>query len=210
LGDILGKLGKGKEMFSKIAGMLGKGKKIDDDGHNSEVGDSEQIMALKTKFEIEKGRIDDTFGEKNDKPTPSLNETQNEANEKLNDLQISNDVSYNGNEEFKFGDMKISVSDDNMDDFSGTLTSVEFPQGVGLYIAQECFREMNQPECEKLFERSTKAKQMSCGQEMIPSAHVIGTGFLISRDSVDKTRRKSLITRLCNKPIKYLEQFVEL
>lgn len=38
---------------------------------------------------------------------------------------------------------------------------------------------------------------------MIPSAHVIGSGFLISKDGVDKTRRKSLITRLCNKPIKY-------
>lgn len=38
---------------------------------------------------------------------------------------------------------------------------------------------------------------------MIPSAHVIGTGFLISKDGVDKTRRKSLITRLCNNPKKY-------
>lgn len=38
---------------------------------------------------------------------------------------------------------------------------------------------------------------------MIPSAHVIGTGFLITKDALDKTRRKSLISRLCNKPIKY-------
>ena len=164
--------------------------------------DNEQVMALKTKFNTEKEKMDEAFEEKNDKEQ-SLNETQNDINERLNELQISSDVSYNGNEEFKFGDLKISVSDDNMEDFSGTLTSVEFPQGVGMYIAQECFREMNQPECEKLFERSTKAKQMSCGQGMLPSAHVIGTGFLISRDSVDKTRRKSLITRLCNKPIKY-------
>ena len=181
------------------------GQKKEDDDQNGDPGDSDQIMALKTKFDIEKDKMDEVFEEKHDKNTPSLNETQNDINDKLTDLQISNDVSYNGNEEFKFGDIKISVSDDNMDDFSGTLTSVEFPQGVGLYIAQECFREMNQPECEKLFERSTKAKQLSCGQAMIPSAHVIGTGFLISRDSVDKTRRKSLITRLCNKPIKYFE-----
>lgn len=38
---------------------------------------------------------------------------------------------------------------------------------------------------------------------MIPSAHVIGTGFLLSKDGVDKTRRKSLISRLCNRPTKY-------
>jgi hypothetical protein len=37
---------------------------------------------------------------------------------------------------------------------------------------------------------------------MIPSSYIIGTGFLISKDSIDKTRRKSLITRLCNRPIK--------
>jgi hypothetical protein len=43
---------------------------------------------------------------------------------------------------------------------------------------------------------------------MIPSAYIIGTGFLISKDAVDKTRRKSLITRLCNKPTKYGNKFV--
>ena len=170
------------------------------DGTNGNSDDNEQVMALKTKFGIEKEKISEAFEEKKEKP--SLNDTQTELNDKLNDLQISSDVSYNGYDEFKFGDLKISVSDDNMDDFSGTLTSIDFPQGVGLYIAQECFREMNQPECESLFERSSKTKQLSCGQAMIPSAHVIGTGFLISRDAIDKTRRKSLITRLCNKPIK--------
>jgi hypothetical protein len=38
---------------------------------------------------------------------------------------------------------------------------------------------------------------------MIPSANVIGNGFLISKDALDKTRRKSLISRLCDKPIRY-------
>ena len=35
---------------------------------------------------------------------------------------------------------------------------------------------------------------------MIPSAHIIGTGFLIGTDTIDKTRRKSLITRMCDRP----------
>jgi hypothetical protein len=86
----------------------------------------------------------------------------------------------------------------------------------------ECFREINQPDCAKLFSTTKDIKQMSCAkvthqhetqkilnetnkgklfiQSMIPSANAIGTGFLIGSDAVDKTRRKSIITRLCNKP----------
>ncbi|CAF0786869.1 unnamed protein product [Brachionus calyciflorus] len=118
-------------------------------------------------------------------------------------LHISNDISFNGFDEFKFGDVKVSVVDDEMNDATGTSINIDFPLGIGLYIANECYREINQPECEQLFDRSKNTKQKSCGDSMIPSAHVIGTGFLISKDGVDKTRRKSLITRLCNKPIKY-------
>lgn len=39
-------------------------------------------------------------------------------------------------------------------------------------------------------------------KSIIPSAYVIGTGFLLSKDGIDKTRRKSLITRMCNRPSK--------
>ncbi|RNA42532.1 hypothetical protein BpHYR1_011154 [Brachionus plicatilis] len=126
-----------------------------------------------------------------------------ELADSLNELHITNDVSFNGFDEFKFGDVKVSVLDDNLNDPTGTTISVDFPLGIGLYVTNECYREINQHECGKLFDRSRNIKQQSCGDSMIPSAHVIGTGFLLSKDGVDKTRRKSLVTRLCNRPTKY-------
>lgn len=89
-------------------------------------------------------------------------------------------------------------------DASGTTVSINFPSGVGLYISLECYREINQPDCGKLFNEAKNSKQQSCGKSIIPSAYVIGTGFLISKDTLDKTRRKSIITRLCNKPIRLI------
>jgi hypothetical protein len=49
-------------------------------------------------------------------------------------------------------------------DLSGTLANIEFPQGVGLYISLQCYREINSPECEKLFKRAKNSKQLSCGK----------------------------------------------
>lgn len=40
-------------------------------------------------------------------------------------------------------------------------------------------------------------------KSIIPSSHVIGTGFLIGKDAIDKTRRKTLISKLCNRPIRF-------
>ena len=50
------------------------------------------------------------------------------------------------------------------DGASGTTVNVEFSHGIGLYIAMECFREINQPDCAKLFSTSKDVKQMSCAK----------------------------------------------
>ena len=113
-------------------------------------------------------------------------------------------MSFNGFDEYKFGDLKISLIDEEEPEASGSTVEIEFPFGVGQYIALECYRELNNPDCKNLFKQSSsKMKHFSCGKSIIPSSYVIGTGFLIGKDSIDKTRRKSLITRLCNRPTKY-------
>jgi hypothetical protein len=99
-------------------------------------------------------------------------------------------------------DFEISFEDTNTDESSGTTVPVRYPYGIGLYIASECYREINNPECAKLMSQMKSKSQKSCDKSIIPSAYVIGNGFLITNDAIDKTRRKSLITRLCNKPIK--------
>jgi hypothetical protein len=47
-------------------------------------------------------------------------------------------------------------------DASGTTVSINYPLGVGLFIALECYREINQPDCGKLFNEAKNSKQMSC------------------------------------------------
>ena len=55
----------------------------------------------------------------------------------------------------------------------GTLENINFPEGVGLYIALECYREFNRSDCAKLFEQSKKAKQKSCGKVMTAISLVV-------------------------------------
>lgn len=42
--------------------------------------------------------------------------------------------------------------------------AITYPLGVGLFIALECYREINQPDCGKLFNEQKNAKQLSCGK----------------------------------------------
>jgi hypothetical protein len=86
----------------------------------------------------------------------------------------------------------------------GTLENVWFPDGVGMYIALGCYRDSSPERCSQLLTKAKSHASKACGKHMIPSAFSIGTGFLVRSDSVDKTRRKSLINRLCNTPTKYL------
>ena len=49
-------------------------------------------------------------------------------------------------------------------DASGTQVSINYPLGVGIFIALECYREINQPDCGKLFNEAKNSKQLSCGK----------------------------------------------
>jgi hypothetical protein len=96
-------------------------------------------------------------------------------------LQISNDVAFNGFNEFKLGDIKVSINEDNRfailplsllsfniltnlrNDMSDTIIDMEFPNGVGMFIALECFRESREEACMNLFINQTRKTQKSCG-----------------------------------------------
>ena len=60
-------------------------------------------------------------------------------------------------------DKKINQTKIKRNDPTGTTIGVDFPLGIGLYITNECYREINQPECSKLFDQSKFTKQQSCG-----------------------------------------------
>ena len=50
------------------------------------------------------------------------------------------------------------------DEGTGTTESINFPDGVGLYIAMECYRGLNQDRCSSLFKTAKNEKQKSCGK----------------------------------------------
>jgi hypothetical protein len=60
--------------------------------------------------------------------------------------------------------LKISIQNNNQFDASGTSIKLPFPDGIGLYIVKECFREINQPDCNKIFQKAKNVKKMSCGK----------------------------------------------
>ena len=45
---------------------------------------------------------------------------------------------------------------------SGTTVNSPFPLGIGMYIVNECYRDTNQPECQKMFQRLRTQKRTSC------------------------------------------------
>lgn len=46
----------------------------------------------------------------------------------------------------------------------GTTERITFPDGVGLYIAMECYRGSNTEECGKLLDKAKTSTQKSCGK----------------------------------------------
>jgi hypothetical protein len=49
-------------------------------------------------------------------------------------------------------------------DVSDSTTQVNFPDGIGIFMALECFNSRNTEECMKLLENAYNAKRKACGR----------------------------------------------
>lgn len=61
-------------------------------------------------------------------------------------------------------DTRIEFNANEGEEGIGTLESITFRDGVGLYIALECYRESDPLKCSKLLDKAKNTKQKSCGK----------------------------------------------